>query len=154
MDADTARRIQDLEQRLVRLEALEVPGAIKAWTPTYYGATTAGVTTYSIQTGLYARVGPWLLLAGRVAWTNATGTGRATIGGLPFAANPATNMIFPLALWLNGQTWSGAAGTVPSFRIDAGFQVINFEFATSNAGVTNIPVETAGDLAFSAIYAL
>jgi hypothetical protein len=56
------------------------------WTPTLYGATTAGTTTYTAQDGSYTRVGNRIVCGGRVIWTNATGTGAARIGGLPFTA--------------------------------------------------------------------
>lgn len=57
------------------------------WTPTYLGRTTAGVTTYSGQpSGFWYRIGKLTFVHGYVAWSAATGTGQAAIGGLPFAA--------------------------------------------------------------------
>lgn len=56
------------------------------WTPTLYGATTAGITTYTQQNGTYTRIGSIVSLNFTLIWTNLTGTGPASIGGLPFNA--------------------------------------------------------------------
>ena len=60
-----------------------------AWTPTVYGSSTVGATTYTTQTGQYAREGNIVTLTFEVAWSSATGTGNYKIGGLPYTA--ATN---------------------------------------------------------------
>lgn len=126
-------------------------GAPTAFTPTYFGSTTAGATTYTLQVGRYVRIVNVVQCWGRVAWTAATGTGSGRIGGLPYAATSVENMIFPVTLWANGITWGGA-GTVPSYRLDAGSGVMSLEVATSNAGIGAIAVEAAGDVAFHLSY--
>lgn len=122
------------------------------FTPTYFGSTTAGVTTYTLQVGRYVRFGPLVVCFGRVAWSAATGTGSGRIGGLPYTAASVTNLIFPVSLWLNTTTWSAAAGTTPSFRLDAGGGTISFEVATSNGAIGAIAVEATGDVAFTLPY--
>jgi len=57
-----------------------------SWTPTLYGATTAGTTTYDLQAGHYVKIGTLVYCFFRLDWTAATGTGSAKIGGLPFSA--------------------------------------------------------------------
>jgi len=57
-----------------------------SWTPTLYGATTAGTTTYDLQAGHYVKIGTLVYCVFRLGWSNLTGTGGARIGGLPFAA--------------------------------------------------------------------
>jgi hypothetical protein len=74
------------------------------WTPTLYGATTAGTTTYDYQEGIYFKVGGLALLTFRIGWSNATGTGEARIGGFPFTATslPST-MRYPISFsYYNG----------------------------------------------------
>lgn len=56
---------------------------VGTWTPTLYGATTAGTTTYSNPLGNYIRIGNLMYIDLRLVWSNATGTGAARIGGLP-----------------------------------------------------------------------
>jgi len=60
------------------------------WTPTLYGATTAGTTTYTTQTGNYEKIGGLVYVSFVLAWTNLTGTGGARIGGVPFTAASLT----------------------------------------------------------------
>jgi hypothetical protein len=55
------------------------------WTPTLSGATTAGTTTYTIQTGTYTKIGRIVSACFDVAISAATGTGPLKIGGFPFA---------------------------------------------------------------------
>lgn len=59
----------------------QVSGSFKA---TLFGGTTAGTTTYTAQEGTWVRTGKLCKAAGRIVWTNATGTGNARIGGFPF----------------------------------------------------------------------
>jgi hypothetical protein len=56
------------------------------WTPTYYGSSTAGTTTYVTQTGNYTKVGRQVTAICQLSISAATGTGEVRIGGLPFNA--------------------------------------------------------------------
>ena len=59
--------------------------SVGTWTPTIAGTSTAGVTTYSTQTGSYVKIGRLVFIQGYVLWTAATGTGTIAMGGLPYA---------------------------------------------------------------------
>ena len=61
--------------------------AIGTFTPTWYGSTTTGTTTYIAQVGSYTRIGNLVQCQFQVVGTAATGTGNITIGGLPFTIN-------------------------------------------------------------------
>jgi hypothetical protein len=61
------------------------------WTPTVFGETTAGTTSYTIQTGRYTKIGNLVTCIFRVDWTSATGTGYINIGGLPFTSENVVN---------------------------------------------------------------
>jgi len=67
------------------------------FTPTVLGATTAGVTTYTKQAGVYQKIGSWVHFQLDVRWSAATGTGQLIVDGLPFpiAASPAAQS-FPV----------------------------------------------------------
>ncbi len=81
------------------------------FTPTAYGASTAGTTTYATQTGSYTKVGDTVNVDIYISWTAMTGTGNLRIGGLPFTSSSATNYfatgtIVPLLgfTWPSGKT--------------------------------------------------
>jgi hypothetical protein len=88
MDAETARRLVELEQRLARLESIDVPGAVVAWTPRYSATVGPGGYTYVTQAGGYCRIGPFISFYGQ-AWISAITTppsGNMVVDGLPAAA--------------------------------------------------------------------
>jgi hypothetical protein len=81
------------------------------FTPTAYGASTAGTTTYATQTGSYTKVGDTVNVDIYISWTAMTGTGNLRIGGLPFTSSSASNYfasgtIVPLLgfTWPSGMT--------------------------------------------------
>jgi len=67
-----------------------------SWTPVLQGATTEGTTTYTVNEGIFIRIGDFVLAQARIVWTAATGTGQAEIGGLPFDARAGTVNRVPL----------------------------------------------------------
>jgi hypothetical protein len=62
------------------------------WTPTLYGSTTAGSTTYDVQSGTYTKVGRLVTCQIYLDISNKTGTGSVTIGGLPFTSIGGNNI--------------------------------------------------------------
>ena len=60
------------------------------WTPTIYGGSTTGTTTYgSNRVGRYTKIGNVVTIQFTVGWTGQTGTGSLNIGGLPFTTTNA-----------------------------------------------------------------
>lgn len=82
------------------------------WTPTLVGGSTAGTTTYTAQNGYYTRVGNMVWCTFWVQGSAATGTGNATLGGLPFTIKSQTNgnPTFPI-LSVSAAGWTWPAGT-------------------------------------------
>lgn len=119
-----------------------------AWTPTYYGSVTAGVTTHTAQVGLYTRVGDTVFVWGVVGWSAATGTGNARIG-LPFTVANLSGFGVPVTLRFNATTYGG-----DSFQGLAAANTAYFELesVTTNAAPTKIAVEAAGSIIFSLSY--
>jgi len=81
------------------------------FTPTAYGASTAGTTTYAAQTGSYTKVGDTVSVDIYISWSAMTGTGNLQIGGLPFTSSSASNYyatgtVVPLLgiTWPSGKT--------------------------------------------------
>lgn len=59
------------------------------FTPVIIGASTAGVGTYSTQTGTFTRKGNVVTISINLAWSAHTGTGDMLITGLPFTSGSA-----------------------------------------------------------------
>lgn len=76
------------------------------FTPTLTGAITAGTTTYTTQAGFYTRIGNLVYCEGYIVITAATGTGNATIGGLPFIVKNQSGGATPGPCLISGAwTW-------------------------------------------------
>lgn len=114
-----------------------------SYTPTYTGASTAGVTTYTTQTGSYVRLGSLVLVWGNVAWTNATGTGNAQISLplTPAVASTLGNVRSNLVTFAAGAPEVLTSGAFLQLRSPA-----------TNAATTPVAIEVAGDLLFAVAF--
>lgn len=78
------------------------------FTPTVFGGTTPGKTTYGTRSGKYTKVGNVVMIDVRITVTSMDGTGALYIGGLPFSAIN-TGAMFDIPFFdeaLTGQ-WKG-----------------------------------------------
>ena len=99
--------------------------------PTIAGASTAGTTTYTLQSARYVKIGKLVWIQGYVTWTAATGTGVIQVGGLPFTIDSASsaphypaisidsNLAIATATWVfgradNGNTYFSIFGSIQS----------------------------------------
>lgn len=143
MSRFTTAEIRELTTYLMR----ETRGT---WTPTYAGLTTAGTTTYSVQDGRYAMHGSVCDLWCRVAWSAATGTGQASIGGLPFPVPTIDGLYYPAAVFVNGVTFAGsgvmALAQPGTSRMDL--------FSAASNSISTVTVEAAGDIVIHLRYLL
>lgn len=86
------------------------------FTPTLFGSTVTGATTYSTQTGYYRRIGNLVVVQGAVIGSAATGTGNATIGALPFTLkNQTAGNAYGTLLTANAAGWTWTALTTSIF---------------------------------------
>lgn len=83
------------------------------FTPTLFGATTAGVTTYTDQVGTYCKIGAMVTVCVHVGISAATGTGGMLIGGIPYS--PVANTSGIGAVNFNGPVFTWPAGTTHVF---------------------------------------
>jgi len=75
------------------------------FTPTAYGSTTAGTTTYTVQQGSYTKIGRQVTVSTRVDYSAMTGTGEIRFGGFPFtSANDS--MEYTGAVVTNNLNWT------------------------------------------------
>jgi hypothetical protein len=155
--SDMLRWMKDNEARLRQTETKEVPGAVGqstfyaegTWTPTYSGATTTGVTTYTAQVGYYKRIGNLVIFSLYVAWSAATGTGTAVIG-LPLNVVNVTNLFFAPALWYSGITYGAGTGALALIRPSTARAEL--QTPTNNAASAGIAVEAAGEVVMTGSY--
>ena len=70
------------------------------FTPVVVGSSTAGTGTYSLQSGLYTKVGRQVNVSLVLAWSAHTGTGTMSVTGLPFT-NTATVASIPSLIAFN-----------------------------------------------------
>jgi hypothetical protein len=77
------------------------------WTPTFFGSSSAGTTTYNSRAGNYTKVGRLVTVNASMAISSATGTGAVTIGGFPFTSATGTQgRCVPM---VNNVNWSGGS---------------------------------------------
>lgn len=121
------------------------------FTPTYFGSATAGVTTYTIQVGAYTRIGDRVDFAMHVAWTAVTGTGNATMGGLPFTSRSTSNLYTALSIWWYAITYAAGNGVTAYL----GSNTTEFTLWTapaSNAAAAALAIEAAGEIIIAGTY--
>jgi hypothetical protein len=147
------RRLRALELRIGRTEVRErlltVP--VTPYTPDYFGATTAGVTTFTTRVAAYVRIGPLVVCYGRMIWTAATGTGVAQARILPIACNSTTGLRATGAFFIDLFTF---AGSWAEFLIPEGGTDATLYTTTTNAAITGLVVEAAADIAWDLAFFL
>jgi hypothetical protein len=119
------------------------------FTPTIVGSTSAGTGTYTTNTGKYTKIGNFVTFQVYINWTAHTGTGNMRIGNLPFT---------------NGNAfWAGSFGFIANIALTAGYVLTGYVEASSSyvtlsqtpvgGGVaSDVPIDTAGTIVFSASY--
>lgn len=127
-----------------------------SWTPTIKGASSAGTSTYSVQTGKYIKIGTLVFVTCYVTWNTANGTGNLRIGGLPFAGSNAgvyqglaLSGISSVSGSTSGYTWFGRINNGES---EISVKYANFATTTPNDG--DIAVCNSGTLLFTGTYTI
>lgn len=117
------------------------------FTPTIVGGTTAGTGTYTVQSGIYQKIGNRVHFSISMAWTAHTGTGNMLIGGLPYV--PAISEVAVCAMEPDGLTYAGdfvhalVVGSVNEFRVRTG---------ATGAVVAAVPIDTSAAIKVSGSY--
>jgi hypothetical protein len=119
------------------------------FTPTIVGSTSAGTGTYTTNSGKYTKIGNVVTFQVYINWTAHTGTGNMRIGSLPFT---------------NGNAfWAGSFGFIANIALTAGHVLTGYVEAVDSyvtlsqtpvgGGVaSDVPIDTAGTIVFSASY--
>lgn len=125
----------------------DMQGPFSNFDPTYQGRVTAGSTSYSQRYGRYYKNGQMVFVTGTVTWTNASGSGQAAIGNLPF---PAVDDAVVDILYSNLSVGAGKQG---KGYVVSGENCIAI-YACDPAGGPNASVwlEPSGEIRFTATY--
>lgn len=118
-----------------------------SFTPTVVGSTAAGVGTYNIQVGHYARVGKAVTIYINLGWTAHTGTGSLRVAGLPFSIASGLGALME-AQGLN-MSWSGELQA----RGFSGGSFLSIQGSVSGqTSPTDLSFDTAAGLIISGTY--
>lgn len=117
-----------------------------AFTPTYFGATTAGTTTYTTQTGSYMRLGGAVMFALQLTWTAVTGTGAGRIGGLPVSGGVNS----PVSVYYTNLTHT--AGRQLEGLINNSTEIALFACDPGGGGATQPTIDAAGEIRCAGVY--
>jgi hypothetical protein len=122
------------------------------FTPTVSGSTSAGTGTYSNQTGYYTKVGRLVTVTVYMNWTAHTGTGNMRFSNLPFvAANVATNYNGISIAFLNNIALTAGNVLYGNVELASSF-VTAIQSPTGGGAYSLVPIDTAGEIAFTATY--
>jgi hypothetical protein len=123
-----------------------VEGVERSFTPVIEGTTTAGVGTYTAQSGTYVKNGNIVTFQLVLNWSAHTGTGDIRIAGFPYAAINGEPV--PVGwVWANLLTITGQA----TFGLNAG-QTSGPLGAINNGAFLAVAMDTAADLRISGSY--
>ena len=119
------------------------------FTPTVEGTSTAGTASYSVQSGLYTKVGRVVTIQIYIAWTGGTGTGNLSMAGLPFTSGGTNYGIlsaYPLNIALTAGYYLGANVNLNATTIGL------FQLPTGGGADAAIPYDAAGSLLLTGTY--
>ena len=123
------------------------------FSPTVYGGTTAGTTTYAAQrSGYYTKIGRMIFFQMYVKWTAQTGTGDMLFGGFP-AGDSLTYSYGSLAIGYIDNI-ALTAGKVPIAYIATGATPTAYlnQTPTGGGAAAAVPIDTAGEIMLSGFY--
>jgi hypothetical protein len=118
------------------------------FTPTAFGETTAGTTTYVVQQGTYEKIGRFVHVEVSLQVSNMTGTGKLLLGGLPFTMAAAPDAVAGTVGKVASLTFSGQLGLM-----GLGGQTFSRVIGISTGSVyTQQDVDTAFEFTYSISY--
>lgn len=123
-----------------------------SWTPVLVGQTSAGVGTYTTNTGTYSRIGDMVKVSFTITWTAHTGSGTMVIQSLPVAVSTAQLTRSTGAIVVgNGTTLP--ANTLWTVAVTAnGSANIFLQACLSTGGVSSLQVSSSGTMTGSIWY--
>jgi hypothetical protein len=121
------------------------------FTPTIIGNTTAGTGTYTIQTGIYTKVGRAVSIQIRMSWTAHTGTGIMLVSGLPFTT--LSGGVQPSFVVGDARDIALTASNILQLFSDANTTTIQFIQTPTGGGASgNVTLDTSATIILSGTY--
>ena len=123
------------------------------FSPTVFGGTSAGTTTYAAQrSGYYTKIGRMIFFQMYVKWTAQDGTGDMLFGGFP-AGDSLTYSYGSLAIGFIDSI-ALTAGKVPIAYIATGATPTAYLYQTPTGGgaAAAVPIDSAGEIMLSGFY--
>jgi hypothetical protein len=111
------------------------------WTPVVAGTTTAGVGTYTAQSGSYTKIGRVVTVTCDLAWSAHTGTGNTIITGLPFV-NSGTISVG--AVYANNMNFGTLASQLTAFVVSSDNNIL-FRGMINSAPRADVTLDSSVD---------
>jgi hypothetical protein len=121
------------------------------FTPTIIGTTTAGVGTYSLQTGEYTKIGNRVCVNISLRWSAHTGTGNMRMDGLPFTIGGTTSNFFIPSVFIYALTLS-ANNVIQCFALGSTSQIVITEIPTGGGTGTDVAMDTSAEFYATLVY--
>lgn len=127
------------------------------FTPTIFGSSTAGVNTYSIQTGFYRKRGSVVTVQGRITMTakDAAMAGDIRIGALPFASLATANSQGSILVGFHSNITYPASKTALAAIVLADTSDISLRWSQSAASMSTVvaaDIGAATDIIYGGTY--
>jgi hypothetical protein len=122
------------------------------FTPTIFGATTAGTGTYSTQGGRYTKIGNTVTVAGFLVWSAHTGTGSMKMGGLPFNSINESDKQSCFALSEIGNITTAASNILTLQMVNGVSEAFFGRTPVGGGADAAVTLDTAGYFRFSTTY--
>ncbi len=119
------------------------------WTPTYFGSTTAGTTTYTGQKGTYVKIGNSVYCECDMSWSAKTGTGDGLIGGLPVAVGGYATDSRAL-FYIGAYSGYSITGTLAGIVNQSSSNLILY--AINNGSLAGSAIQNSGEVRFQFWY--
>ena len=119
------------------------------WTPTYFGSSTPGTTTYTYQAGSYVKIGNSVYCECYLEWSAKTGTGDGLLGGLPFTVGLYTQDSRPL-FFMGAYGGYSITGSLTGIVVQSGTSVLLY--AINNGSLAGSAIQNSGLLRFQFFY--
>lgn len=131
-----------------------IPYKQGTFTPTVFGSTNGGTTTYSSQTGHYIRIGNQVTVWASIGVTGCTDTGNLTFGGLPYNLIPNSSYrpVGPLVLG-GGIQWNGPAGWT-QLSVQGIGTVNGSVYALASGNAANETAFSVANVSFNVFYSI
>jgi hypothetical protein len=119
------------------------------WTPTYFGSSTAGTTTYNHQDGTYVKIGNSVYCECYLDWTATTGTGDGLVGGLPVATSSYGTDSRAL-FYIGAYSGYSITGTLSGIVVQSGTNMLLY--ANNNGSLAGSGIQNSGLMRFQFWY--